>query len=127
MGELTIVHQPEGTKLCGQCCVAALTGETLQVIKTRIGKSDRHGTTETDLRYALKFSGLDLQRPFQRGCNVPHHGQYLVRFKFPRDRKGYHWIVVTPTFVFDPCLNYLMQRIRFPMADITSFAEVRAL
>lgn len=93
------VRQPDGSNLCGQCCVAAILGATLQNTIAKMKKKGR--TKTTDLVSALK---LDRDTRRLRGTPKP---PCILSVK--KDKSGnWHWVVFDGMWVMDPELDGLI-------------------
>jgi len=56
---MNLQRQPRGSKICGHCCVAMVTGASLQEVIAQVGH--RHGTSARELGMALRAFGLQAQ------------------------------------------------------------------
>lgn len=96
------VIQPKGSKLCGQCCVSAITHIPLEVIVREAFFGHREGTFFNQVAGALRWFGWDnscLRENF-RGVwpNLCIAGVSSLR-----KRRASHWVVIHRGMVFDSC------------------------
>lgn len=104
------VKQPKGSKVCGQACLAIVTGLTLaqavsacRTVKRGRRKALGVGTTGEELRKTLQVLGRGLGS-FVRP-DWPSPGTVaLARLRFARHDR-YHWIVLTALYIYDPLLD----------------------
>lgn len=112
---INLVEQPEGSRICGQCCVAMVAGIPIDEAINTVGK--RGSTTWKDLRGALRtlrveFGDLHRGWPDKRNTSI-------IKIQFnPRQR---HFIVLHSGFIFDPC-GWIVKVDDFPL-----YYDARAL
>jgi hypothetical protein len=115
------VQQPYGSNLCGQACIAMLSGSSLNDAVRLVGKS---GLTRTrDLVAAIRTG-----RGFLMGVRCPDSLIRLRENSLPRncivkasspDRKRSHWMLIWKYVLHDPSVTFLSPDVcRW---DITSY------
>jgi hypothetical protein len=88
--------QPEGSRLCGQVAVAALSGSTLEEAIHAVGH--RHGSKTRELVHALLTLGLEPLASRCRKMTRPDFG--LAQVHLP-GYSGWHWIAVDGAYAYD--------------------------
>ena len=120
-------YQPEGSKLCGQTCIAMIAGISLGDAIQRAGKQG--GTTGPDLRKALYRIGIPSSEKMVR---------LGARGKVPRKRfdfgvlpkrciakvrstgvKESHWVLVWDGEIHDPYPGYV------PWKYVSGYIEIK--
>lgn len=120
-----LVRQPDDSTICGQCCVAMLTGASLRKVINLVGH--KHGTKTKELAKVIRRLGYD--------C-----GDRLVRFKnslrlvtverallklTPPEGRNWHWVVWADHKVYDPCHHEPIDSVHcYISGRVTSFLEV---
>jgi hypothetical protein len=100
--------QPRDSNLCGQTCVAMVTGNTVEKICRMIGHS--HSTRTSELARVLEGFGFfceDRLRRIRKGGRIPSNCLLKVTFKMRGGdgkrliRKG-HWMLRWDGRTYDP-------------------------
>lgn len=104
----THVQQPPRSRLCGQACVAMLTGMTLAGAVRLVTDGRKRVTSENDLRRALERKGMILYS-FWRPQGTEGAGWrtsvVLARTRTACRPNGYHWVLINGQTVHDPALD----------------------
>lgn len=102
------LHQPEGSSLCGQTCVAMAAGVSLDRAIEVFG--NRNSTYTRQLVAALRVLGLEcadrLRRVSKNRVTPPRAilcARWLNRKRKPR---LWHWVLVWDGRVYDPAGRY---------------------
>ena len=120
-----IVRQPPGTRLCGQACLAMLTGRSLEEAVETVGHC--RGTKTKELAKALRSLGSscgDRLVPFgKRG--VPEGFRGLGKLR--SGSGSWHWVVLWDSYAIDPLVGrpVLLQAWQPVDGRLTSGLEVR--
>ena len=96
---IQLVHQPQGSNLCGQCCVAMILGIPLGCVVALLRKGR---TTTKQLRDALRSFGIltaDRAERMTSSKSLPNLAIYKMRFEGTWKS---HWVVVSQGKVYDP-------------------------
>lgn len=98
---MRLIRQPEGTALCGQCCVAMAAGVSLERAIEAVGHRKQRGTTTGELVRALRFFGVecaDCLRRVSRSKPIgPRRGLVVIK----RD-DAEHWMLTWDGEIKDP-------------------------
>jgi hypothetical protein len=112
---MILVKQPEGSKLCGQTCLAMILEIPLEDAIVLVGHSK--GTKTRELAQALKLWGLRTTGKLVRRPKIP---EYCIA-KIPRPRgRNWHWVVYWEGKRYDP-LGYESGASRY---EPSSFLEI---
>lgn len=119
----SLVRQPQGSSLCGQCCVAMAAGVSLDRAVEVVGHARSRGTYTREIRDALRVLGVgcaDRCRRVNRDlCNLPRRGIVTIHTK---GRRLGHWMLLWDGEMFDPENRYP----DFEGWKITSFLEIES-
>lgn len=94
-----LVKQPKGSSICGQCCVAMVTGKPLEEVIKVFGHS--HSTRTKELHKALKHFGYKSNSRLQRFTNfsgLPDFG--IAKITYDWRKNNGHWVVIKYTKKF---------------------------
>lgn len=95
------VIQPEDKYICGQCCVAMVTGVSLTRAIKAVGHS--HCSTTKDLARAVRKLGLKCPDRLVRITQTRGLSDLCIVKQETTDRGGsWHWIVASRGKLFDP-------------------------
>lgn len=104
---MKLVAQPQGSSLCGQCCVAMAAGVSLTRAKEIIGHDS--GTTTREVITALRALGLNcadrMVRPSRQRPNLPARAILAIhRPKNPDEKRlaKWHWMLTWDGVIYDP-------------------------
>lgn len=117
---MRLVKQPKRSSLCGQCCVAMLTGVDLEYAEFVFGK--RSKTTWNDVIAALYKLGV---KNIQCGRSMKFEDgyRYLVKIVFPHRRDG-HYLVYFNKLWYDPSVGKC-RKFPFKNGKITSYLRIK--
>lgn len=105
---MKLVEQPEGSSLCGQACIAMVTGSSLERAVFVVGH--KNGTYTSDLIKAIRVLGCDCadrlrriskQRPVLPKRCIVSIVKWVGEGPTRRQRKG-HWILSWDGVIYDP-------------------------
>lgn len=100
---LRLIRQPEGSSLCGQCCLAMAAGVPLETALRAIGHRRASGTTTADLVAGLARLGISSQSRCRRISRAtpayPPRSLLVVR---NGTGKRYHWMLHWDGIIYDP-------------------------
>lgn len=99
VNSIGLIKQPEGSKLCGQTCVAMVTGCSLDESIAAIGH--KRGTCWSELRDAIIHFGCQADQKLTRVKSLAEMPELCIARVY-WDRKQSHWIVRFGVHVFDP-------------------------
>ena len=94
---MRLVKQPEGSKLCGQACVAMLCSITLEEAIEAVGS--KGATTTKQLKIALEEHDVACGKRRVRG--MPDKTETALLF-WRNDEDGRHWMVWHKGKYYDP-------------------------
>lgn len=102
---MKLILQPEGSSLCGQCCVAMAAGVSLKRAKTAVGHE--RGTHTSEVVAALRILGVScadrLRRVRRANPVLPQRAIIAIHRPASEDRNGRaHWMLHWDGKVFDP-------------------------
>lgn len=117
---MKLVIQPEGSNLCGQACVAMLTGIPLEKSIETFGR--RGATTRGEVVAALKGLGVSCGDRLISAKTHPLPPVCIAKLRFDWDKNHTHWTVYNRGIFFDPAIGMLAQYP--PGVRITSFLPV---
>lgn len=128
---IQMVKQPKGSTICGQCCVAMITGKALDEVIKVFGHS--HATRTKELHKVLKHFGYTSNSKLIRFTNfsgLPDLG--IVKITYDWRKHNGHWAVIKnidgianfmvycPSGEIDSWLTY-----GFGKGRITSFLTIK--
>ena len=117
---MRLVKQPEGSVLCGQCCVATIAGVTCGRAVMAMGHKGR--TRTKDLVLALGALGIDSGPGWKMG--FPKCPTAIIRFTHPS--RGSHWVVWHKKKYYDPIAGVSRKPVDYlSESRVTSHLEVR--
>lgn len=104
---MKLITQPEGSSLCGQCCIAMAAGVSLKRATDAIGHNG--GTRTSEVVKALRKLGIDcadrMVRPSRKRPNIPQRA-FLAIHRLPNEdekRKAkWHWLLQWDGKIYDP-------------------------
>lgn len=97
MNEIQLILQPKGSRLCGQTCIAMVTGKTITEIVNCLGHGK--GTRTKDLVKLLRSFGYGVPDRLRRLSNPP---RYAIA-KQPKLRgNNWHWVLIWNGKRYDP-------------------------
>lgn len=103
---MELIIQKPGSHVCGQCCVAMLTGKTLKEVQKAMLAHKRGGTTPADLIYCLKNLGFGTKAGYHIWGVFPGpNDAAIVGLKspyIPSHEWGGHWVVWNRGQILDP-------------------------
>ena len=112
------VAQPQNSNICGQCCIAMISGYGLDDVLMLMGSKR---TKTRDLRWALLFFGIDCGRRLKRGS--PGSGTAILKFIHP-DKKS-HWVLWKDGKFYDPAAGVYKKTPKYLEASKqTSYLEI---
>ena len=94
---MIFVEQPQGSKLCGQTCLAMILEIPLSDAIVLVGHDK--GTRTQELVKALKLCGLRTTDALVRRSNIPEH--CIAKIPKPRGN-NWHWVVYWEGKRYDP-------------------------
>lgn len=97
------VRQPDNSRLCGQACLATISGKSLKEIVKIVGH--KHGTKTKELISILQkfgFSPDSKLRVVKKDKLVPKFCILKLKYK---DRSSWHWVVYKDRVIYDPALG----------------------
>lgn len=95
------IRQPEGSSLCGQCCVAMAAGVSLDRSIEVIGHSK--GTWTPEIVRALRKFGVVCEEKCRRvslKSSIPERA--MLSIKVAGSKGGIHWALVWDGLFYDP-------------------------
>lgn len=98
MGGLILITQPEGSRWCGQSCLAMVLGVSLERAVELAGRGS-NGTAPAHLFPVLEREGFWVGDR-QAGAPPFGGGLYFCRVRWPK--KGSHWVLWEGRTIFDP-------------------------
>lgn len=111
-----IITQPLESSICGQCCVAMLTGSSLRKVINLVGHE--HGTKTRELAKVLRRLGYDcpdrLRHVKDLEASLRRVERALVKITWKHVR-GWHWVAWADGVVFDPGYSV-------PLGSFSSFS-----
>ncbi len=103
---MRLITQPEGSSLCGQCCVAMAAGVSLTKAIEAVGHSRKRGTHTWEIIPALRKLGIncaDRCRRVSRKRPLPPKRGVVVIHRPKGDKPAlWHWMLVWDGEMFDP-------------------------
>jgi hypothetical protein len=108
---LEVVFQPEGSRVCGHCCVAMITGASLSDVYAIIGH--RHGTSSREIAHALQYLGhrcdghLHVLSSRRLLADLPSFCMAVIKWT----HKTSHWVVHSDGLFYCPAMGM------FPLKD----------
>ncbi|MDB5270083.1 MAG: hypothetical protein JWP58_3123 [Hymenobacter sp.] len=93
-------RQPRGSKICGHCCVAMVTGASLQEVIAQVGH--RHGTSARELGTALRAFGHQAHfklTGFKKEASLPP--RCILKQLWTSGEPG-HWVVYDAGTIYCP-------------------------
>ncbi len=123
---MNLVNQPEGSRLCGQACIAMIANISIGEAINLIGHS--HGTHTKEIIQALKTLGIPCEvnrLTVRRGKDWPERA--VVKIPHP-EGSGWHWVVLDGFCVYDPQRTSLLpvECLDLPEFRATSFLPIAA-
>lgn len=98
-----LVQQPDASTICGQCCVAMLTGASLSKVINLVGH--RHGTKTKELTKVLRRLGYDCPDRLRHAKDLEQAlrkvERALVKITWEQTR-AWHWVAWAEELIFDP-------------------------
>jgi hypothetical protein len=98
-----LIQQPSESIICGQCCVAMLTGATLSKVINLVGH--RRGTKTKELVKVIRRLGYDCPARLKHVKDLDKAlyevERALVKITWDHTR-GWHWVAWADGLVFDP-------------------------
>lgn len=98
---MKLVTQPEGSTICGQCCVAMVTGQPLKSVIATFCRGGR-GTSPRIVRWVLKyyhFTPAPGLRKFKTRYELPP--LCMLKLAYPFQEIG-HWVVYNRGQIYCP-------------------------
>lgn len=103
------LQQPDNSNLCGQTCVAMITGRPLQDVIDVIGRGGTHftGSRKANLQKAFTALGKGTLGPVIQLRSTtegqpPMKGTYIVRIRWSQKPQRSHFVVLHNGVVYDP-------------------------
>lgn len=123
---IRLITQPPNSSICGQCCVAMITGLELSDVIKRLGDK---GTRWSQLREFLYEQGIDCSTTLTRCKKLSDLSPTCIVRLYLNHTSASHWMIRHKDLVYDPSS---MQPVpaRFlpfnkrPKYRITSYAEI---
>lgn len=129
LGRVELVNQPLRSTICGQCCVAMLTGATLRRVINLVGHE--HGTRTKELVRVIRRLGYDcddrLRAPRDLAKELADKPRALVKLTFDT-RSTWHWLAWADGKVYDPSLveAWSLEAYLQITSRPTSYLEIRS-
>lgn len=105
---MRLVRQPDGSSLCGQCCVAMAAGVSLDRAIEVVGHEKLAGTTTRDVVNALRHLGVPcadkLKRVSRSKPHLPKRGIIVIhrpKSEYIRTDR-WHWMLTWDGTMYDP-------------------------
>jgi hypothetical protein len=102
--DLKYIQQPKDSKLCGQACLAMVTGKSLKQIIALVGHSG--GTRSSDLIYVLRKLGYKTPNRLLVLSKIPNYAIAKIPHKnvkgYPKNASNWHWVVYWNGERYDP-------------------------
>jgi|GEM_PF-3231900 len=93
--------------MCGQCCVAMLTGSSLKRVLYIVGHD--HGTKTKELALAIRLLGFDCRDRLRHVKHVVKHlyktDRALVKLTI-KHSSSWHWVAWIENKIYDPSKSY---------------------
>lgn len=125
---MRIVTQPEGSNICGHCCVSMVTGVDVEEIIKAIGH--RRGTRTKELVKVLRSYERECDDKLTRFSNYSGlPGLAIAKITYDWRKNNGHWVVLFYPLIVCPggyihhWTNYLG---RSPFGRLTSFLSLTA-
>lgn len=95
------IKQPSGSKICGQCCLAMVSGKTLRQAQKEMVRRRRGGTQPVDLIQSLEKWGVKCRA----GYVLDPDSVAIIAVRSPEiasSEWGGHWMVWNKGQILDP-------------------------
>jgi len=111
---INYIRQPEGSNLCGQACVAMLTGKSLEEAIAAVGTKGRTSLTG-NIKCSLERAGVKLSDCIRLSKNSPLPDFCLIRMRNSNQigKRTSHLIIYHKGTIYDPAMGvYTLQEFR---------------
>jgi hypothetical protein len=98
---MRLVRQPNGSSLCGQCCVAMVANVTLKEACAAVGHEKKRGTTTPEIVAALRKLGVHCADRLKRTAKHRTIPRRAIIATYSKRGSG-HWMLAWDGEVFDP-------------------------
>lgn len=122
-----MVKQPDGSSICGQCCVAMATGRAIKNVIKVFGHS--HATRTKELHKALSKLGVNSDNKLTRNyAKTPIPENCILKITYDSRKHSGHWVYLKKGICYDPSgeiyhwTNYTFNP---SMGRITSFLIIK--
>ncbi len=105
---ISLILQPQGSALCGQCCVAMAAGVPLEAAIAAVGHAKPRGTKTRELVAALRKLGVPAAERLKRtrkDLPVPPCPRAILRTERTVARR-WHWLLHWDGLTYDPAGRY---------------------
>lgn len=124
-----LIVQPEGSGVCGQCCVAMAAGVSLKRACDAVGHNKASGTHTREIVRALTALGLTcdsrLRRISRSRPNLPKRAIVAIHRPYVEKKRNarWHWMLTWDGKIYDPGDSWPD---RYEGWKITSYLEIYA-
>lgn len=123
---MKLITQPKDSTVCGQCCVAMVTGKSLKKVIEIFGHS--HSTRTKELYNALRnlgFKCVDSRlKRFTNNTALPRFG--ILKITYDWRKNNGHWVVIKNFMIYCPSDGIShWTTYGFSKGRITSFLEIK--
>lgn len=121
--------QPKGSELCGQYCVAMISGEIPEYVIQIFGHN--RGTSFIELTFALRKLGLNPDFKLSKAgkkTKLPKLCILSIKYSNTPAQLGTsgHWVVHYKGIIYDPALGkYPIEELESKQGKLTSYLRVK--
>ena len=118
---MELIYQGKGTSICGQCCVAMVTGKKLLECLEALHDG---GTFGVELIKMIKDFGFKCSDKLK--FPVPEHlpEKCILRIKYEGYHGG-HWVAYYKGFIYDPSFKYGIVEISHYKKEFLEQSEIQ--
>lgn len=95
---MNMILQSPKSQICGQCCIAMVTGKTVKEVQTYMPTRKKSGTQGSDIAATLTRMGVR----FRGSYKLQPDSVAICRIRSKKSDWGGHWVVWNKGEVLDP-------------------------
>ncbi len=99
---IDLVRQPDGSSLCGQCCVAMAAKVSLKDAIAAVGHEKKRGTHTHEVIAALRKLGVGCSGKLKRVSRTKPILPQRAMVVITTGKTRWHWMLVWDGVVYDP-------------------------